>query len=257
MGPSLAIHQPEEVLGGMNAWCVEHHGKSGLTERCRESEVSLAEAEARVLEFVSAHTPAGRVPLCGNTIHCDLAFLKRHMPRCACPRAPPAPTLPPSPSPRRPPARPSSVRCVLMWPPPAHARPGGRCRLVKHFHYQVVDVSSIKVLCRRWFPQRARKLPKKRLAHTAMSDVLESIEELRYYKDHFFGAPAQPGGGGARTARGTWEEERDPPSGPQGNKMRRRRRRRPRSRRCRRRALLRAPSSTSSWLTTCFKWAAA
>ena len=109
MGPSLAIHQPEEVLGGMNAWCVEHHGKSGLTERCRESEVSLAEAEARVLEFVSAHTPAGRVPLCGNTIHCDLAFLKRHMPRCACPRAPPPPTLPPSASPRRPPARPSSV----------------------------------------------------------------------------------------------------------------------------------------------------
>lgn len=73
---------------------------------------------------------------------------------------------------------------------------------MKHFHYQVVDVSSIKVLCRRWFPQRARKLPKKRLAHTAMSDVLESIEELRYYKDHFFGAPAQPGGGGGTDGQG-------------------------------------------------------
>ena len=99
MGPSLAIHQPEEVLGGMNSWCVEHHGRSGLTERCRESEVSLAEAESRVLEFVSAHTPAGRVPLCGNTIHMDLSFLKRHMPRCASlppslpPSAPPPPRL--------------------------------------------------------------------------------------------------------------------------------------------------------------------
>ncbi len=75
-------------------------------------------------------------------------------------------------------------------------------RLVKHLHYQVVDVSSIKVLCRRWFPQRARELPKKRLAHTAMSDVLESIEELRYYKHHFFGAPAQPGGGGGTSGQG-------------------------------------------------------
>ena len=58
MGPSLAIHQPEEVLGGMNAWCVEHHGKSGLTERCRESEVSLAEAEARVLGQLVARNAA-------------------------------------------------------------------------------------------------------------------------------------------------------------------------------------------------------
>lgn len=147
LGPNLAIYQPEEVLAGMNAWCVEHHGRSGLTERCRTSVVSLEEAEAQVLEFVEAHTPAGKIPLCGNTIHCDLAFLKRHMPR-----------------------------------------------LVKHFHYQVVDVSSIKVLCRRWFPHRAREAPKKKLAHTAMSDVLESIEELRFYKHNFFG-PAAPRGG--------------------------------------------------------------
>lgn len=96
LGPNLAIYQPEEVLAGMNAWCVEHHGRSGLTERCRTSVVSLEEAEAQVLEFVEAHTPAGKIPLCGNTIHCDLAFLKRHMPRCE----PPLPLCPPSPSPK-------------------------------------------------------------------------------------------------------------------------------------------------------------
>ena len=31
-GPELAVHQPEEVLAGMNEWCVEQHGKSGLTK---------------------------------------------------------------------------------------------------------------------------------------------------------------------------------------------------------------------------------
>ena len=34
-GPAIAIRQPEEVLAGMDAWCVEHHGKSGLTARVR------------------------------------------------------------------------------------------------------------------------------------------------------------------------------------------------------------------------------
>lgn len=56
-GPELAIHQPEEVLAGMNAWCVDQHGRSGLTQACRDSPVSLAEAEQTVLEFVQQHAP--------------------------------------------------------------------------------------------------------------------------------------------------------------------------------------------------------
>jgi hypothetical protein len=42
------IHHPESVIEGMNDWCKEHHGKSGLTQRVRESTVSLAEAEQQV-----------------------------------------------------------------------------------------------------------------------------------------------------------------------------------------------------------------
>ena len=37
-GPVLAIHLPESALKRMDSWCVEHHGKSGLTERCRKSQ---------------------------------------------------------------------------------------------------------------------------------------------------------------------------------------------------------------------------
>jgi oligoribonuclease len=46
-GPELAIHHSEEVLAAMNEWCIEHHGSSGLTERCRASTVSMAQAEAQ------------------------------------------------------------------------------------------------------------------------------------------------------------------------------------------------------------------
>ena len=70
------VHQSDEVLHGMNAWCVEQHGKSGLTQRCRASAVSLAAAEDAVLAFVERHTHAGTAQLAGNSVHCDFAFIK-------------------------------------------------------------------------------------------------------------------------------------------------------------------------------------
>lgn len=51
-------------------------------------------------------------------------------------------------------------------------------------HYRNIDVSSIKELAKRWYP--ALPSHKKRKAHLAMSDVKESIKELRYYRDHVF-----------------------------------------------------------------------
>ena len=55
-------------------------------------------------------------------------------------------------------------------------------RLVDHLHYRIVDVSSIAEVCRRWVPDIARKAPRKERLHTALADIKESIEELRYYK---------------------------------------------------------------------------
>ena len=62
-------------------------------------------------------------------------------------------------------------------------------RLEAHFHYRNLDVSTLKELCRRWRPEVARKFGK-RGAHTALADIFESIDELRFYRDNFIGAVA-------------------------------------------------------------------
>ncbi|MFD2796680.1 oligoribonuclease [Promicromonospora vindobonensis] len=63
--------------------------------------------------------------------------------------------------------------------------------LVEHLHYRIVDVSSIKELARRWYPRVYFASPKKGGGHRALADILESIDELRYYREVLF--PAQPG----------------------------------------------------------------
>ena len=57
-------------------------------------------------------------------------------------------------------------------------------------HYRSVDVSTIKELGRRWAPAAMKKAPGKAGAHRALDDIRESIEELRYYREHLFGGPA-------------------------------------------------------------------
>ncbi len=79
-GPSLAVHQPDAVLESMNEWCRQHHADSGLTERVRQSPVSLEEAEGLTLDFIKEHIPQRSSPLCGNSIHQDRRFLVRYMP---------------------------------------------------------------------------------------------------------------------------------------------------------------------------------
>ncbi|KAK9820106.1 hypothetical protein WJX72_006205 [[Myrmecia] bisecta] len=138
-GPALAIHHPESVLTSMNAWCIEHHGASGLTQRVRESTISMQEAEQQVLKFVQRHTEPKLAQLAGNSVHVDLAFLRKHMPL-----------------------------------------------LAEHIPHRIVDVSTVVELARRWFPKAHKQAPKKKAAHTALSDIRESISELRYYRDAVF-----------------------------------------------------------------------
>ncbi len=61
--------------------------------------------------------------------------------------------------------------------------------LEKRLHYRMVDVSTIKELARRWFPAVTAKQPQKKDTHRALDDIRESIEELRYYKQHVFLTP--------------------------------------------------------------------
>ena len=80
-GPVFAVHQSEEVLGRMDAWNRGTHGKSGLTQRVRESTMDEAAAQAQVIEFLQAYVPKGKSPMCGNSVCQDRRFLVRTMPQ--------------------------------------------------------------------------------------------------------------------------------------------------------------------------------
>ena len=79
-GPTLAIHQPEATLALMDDWNQKQHGSSGLISRVRASEVSVADAEARTLEFLRPLVAPGASPMCGNSICQDRRFMAREMP---------------------------------------------------------------------------------------------------------------------------------------------------------------------------------
>ena len=75
--------------------------QSGLTDACRNSSISLRQAEMEMLAFVRQHTPERCCPLAGNSVHADKRFLDKYMPQFA-----------------------------------------------RHLHYRIVDVSTVKELCR-------------------------------------------------------------------------------------------------------------
>lgn len=135
-GVDIVIHTDDETLDGMPDVVRAMHEKSGLTEEVRRSTVTMADAQARVLEYVRTFVPDPRTaPLAGNSIATDRGFIARDMPS-----------------------------------------------LDSHLHYRMVDVSSIKELCRRWFPRIYYAQPEKGLAHRALADIKESIRELEYYR---------------------------------------------------------------------------
>ena len=133
-GPVLVVHQPDEVLAAMDSWNTGVHGKSGLVAKTKASRLDEAAVQARMLEYLAPHVPAGASPMCGNSICQDRRFLARWMPR-----------------------------------------------LEAHFHYRNLDVSTLKELVKRWKPEVAKGL-KKEGKHEALADILDSIEELKYYR---------------------------------------------------------------------------
>ncbi|HEX5543436.1 MAG TPA: oligoribonuclease [Micromonospora sp.] len=139
-GVDVVIHAEEPALAGMVEVVREMHEKSGLTDEVRRSTVTLRQAEDMVLDYIGEYVKEPRtVPLCGNSIATDRAFLARDMPR-----------------------------------------------LDAFLHYRMIDVSSIKELCRRWYPRVYFGQPPKGLAHRALSDIRESIRELAYYRRTVF-----------------------------------------------------------------------
>jgi oligoribonuclease len=79
-GPVLAIHQPDAVLAGMDAWNTATHTRSGLVERVRASTITEAEAQRTLLAFLAPWVPPGKSPMCGNSVCQDRRFMARTMP---------------------------------------------------------------------------------------------------------------------------------------------------------------------------------
>jgi oligoribonuclease len=78
-GPVITIHQSDEILDNMDPWCIEQHGKTGLTDRCRKSTHNEADATRITLDFLKQHVSPGKSPMCGNSICQDRRFMFVHL----------------------------------------------------------------------------------------------------------------------------------------------------------------------------------
>jgi len=79
-GPVIAVSHPDEVLESMDDWNKDHHYKTGLIERVKQSRFSLKDAETMTLDFIKKHIAPNQSPLCGSSIWHDRRFLIRYMP---------------------------------------------------------------------------------------------------------------------------------------------------------------------------------
>lgn len=79
-GPVFAIHQADDLLNSMDSWNTNQHNSSGLVTRVKASTVIESDAENATLEFLRLYVPAGKSPMCGNTVYQDRRFLTRYMP---------------------------------------------------------------------------------------------------------------------------------------------------------------------------------
>ena len=79
-GPVFAIHQADAVLDAMDSWNKGTHGRSGLIDRVKASEMDEATAELRVVDWLRQYVPAGKSPMCGNSICQDRRFMANYMP---------------------------------------------------------------------------------------------------------------------------------------------------------------------------------
>jgi oligoribonuclease len=78
--PVYVLHQPDEVLDAMDSWNKSTHGKSGLVDKVRASNLTEAEVESRIIAFLKPLVGERVAPLAGNTVHQDRRFMARYMP---------------------------------------------------------------------------------------------------------------------------------------------------------------------------------
>lgn len=157
-GPEIIINQTKEALDNMNEWCIKQHGKV-------KSEIKFHSSCS--MESFSIQTGLTEACLKSQTSleqaeNSIMDFLRAHVtPNCS-------------------PLAGNSVYMdrffLIKYMPKVH----------DYLHYRIVDVSTIKELCRRWNTPVYKSVPKKEFGHRALCDIKESIDELRYYKNAFF-----------------------------------------------------------------------
>ncbi|RMZ85752.1 hypothetical protein DV737_g478, partial [Chaetothyriales sp. CBS 132003] len=147
-GYHCVIHHTQSQLSSMSAWCVQHHGASGLAQQCLASDTTADTAAAQLLAYIKAHVPRPKTALlAGNSIHADRMFLAR---------------------------------------PPWHP-------VLDYLHYRLFDVSACKEMVRRWCSDDVlHAVPSKEARHTAREDILESLEEAKFYKALMSGIKTTP-----------------------------------------------------------------
>lgn len=135
-GFESTIYYPKDVLDSMNEWCVNQHGKSGLTAKVLENpQCELSKIEEDLLKYIKQYVEPSKGIMSGNSIHMDKFFMMREFPK-----------------------------------------------IIDYLHYRLVDVSSIMEVGYRHNPELMKLFPKKQGNHTAKSDILESINQLKWYK---------------------------------------------------------------------------
>ncbi|WP_369608655.1 oligoribonuclease [Snodgrassella alvi] len=77
----LVIHQPDSIINHMDKWNMSTHTRTGLIDKVRASTLTEAEAEEKLLAFISEWVPEKASPMCGNSIHQDRRFMVRYMPK--------------------------------------------------------------------------------------------------------------------------------------------------------------------------------
>lgn len=79
--PVLVVHQADSLLDAMDKWNQSTHSKSGLIDRVKASKYNEADVENILLDFLQPLVPAGKSPMCGNTIGQDRRFMVKYMPK--------------------------------------------------------------------------------------------------------------------------------------------------------------------------------
>ncbi|KAG9082766.1 hypothetical protein FRC07_014112 [Ceratobasidium sp. 392] len=154
-GCNFVVKLNDQTIEEMHEWCKNQHAISGLIAQAEKATLTAPEVANAVLEYIKRWVPKPHTAqLAGSSIHFDAMYLRATGPDVA------------------------EHGGQLIWQ-----------KAVDHLHHRVVDVSSIKEICRRWYPKVYREYGNKfqtKSKHRALDDIRHSIAELKFYRETIF-----------------------------------------------------------------------